>query len=329
MPCKLEQKDIGTFPGVTLFTKRTAHCMKATAIYLPPKHVTSATKFDVVIWLHGFYVKDHEFLFRNDPARLREQVRDSGRDVVLVAPFLGYEYADGDSFAGNYIVKDLATPKWGERYLEEILGGLANFLAPVSGSPPQLQVGKLIIACHSGGGNAMRNLVGSLGKYQSNLKACWGFDCLYGARAQPDDATFWYQWLSGQNGCALEIIYGPSTLPQSVKLDLIGRGLATTDGNRAQAQRPALKNLTVSLGHYDMFPAFGQMVRVNDLDPAYVDRFMLPQVADDVPLRHKPTLQHGEFLRQAISNVREAFPFPKDIHYMIARGGFFSRLSKL
>ena len=325
MACELEQNDIGAFPGVTLFTKRTAPGMKPTAVYLPPKHATASTKFDVVIWLHGFYVRNPEFLFHNDPARLREQVRDSGKDVVLVAPFLGYEYADGDSFAGNYSVKDLATPKWGEQYLSEILGALANFLGP-STSLPQLQVGKLIIACHSGGGGAMRNLVGTLGKYQSNLNACWGFDCLYGVKAQPDDATFWYNWLSSQSGCKLEIIYGPTTLSQSVKLDLMGRGLATIEGNRAQIQRPALKNLNVSLGHYDAFPAFGQMVRVNDLDPAFVDRFMIPQVADQPRLSQK---QNGEFLRQAISNVREAFPFPKGIHYMIARGGFFSRLSRL
>ena len=174
----------------------------------------------------------------------------------------------------------------------------------------------------------MRNLVGTLGKHQSSLKACWGFDCLYGARAQPDDAMFWYQW-AGQNSCELEIIYGPSTLPQSVKLDLMGRGLATTEGNKTPVQRPALKNLNVSLGHYDSFPAFGQMVRVNDLDPAFVDRFMIPQVADDAALKRRPRPQQGEFLRQAITNVRDAFPFPKDIHYMIARGGFFSRLSKL
>ena len=325
--CELEQKDVNAFPGVTLFTKRQAPGMKPTAVYLPPKHPTAATKFDVVIWLHGFYVKNHEFLFHNDPARLREQVRDSGKDVVLIAPFLGYEYAVGDTFAGNYSVSDLATANWGERYLEEILGALARFLGLSSTSIPQLQIGKLIIACHSGGGNGMRNLVGSLGKYQGKLTACWGFDCLYGANARPDDATFWYQWLSGQSGRALEIVYGPSTLPQSVKLDLIGRGLATTDGNQTQPQRPALKNLSVSLGHYDLFPAFGQMVRVNDLDPAFVDRFMIPQVADQP--RHKPAPQRGEFLQHAISNVRSAFPFPKDIHYMIARGGFFSRLSKL
>jgi hypothetical protein len=156
--CELEQKDAKSFPGVTLFTKRLAPGMKPTAVYLPPKHVSAATKLDIVIWLHGFYVKDHEFLFHNDPARLREQVRDSGKDVVLVAPFLGYEYAVGDTFAGNYSVKDLATSNWGERYLEEILGALAQFLGGSSTSIPQLQIGKLIIACHSGAGNGMRNL---------------------------------------------------------------------------------------------------------------------------------------------------------------------------
>jgi hypothetical protein len=103
-----------------------------------------------------------------------------------------------------------------------------------------------------------------------------------------------------------------------VKLDLIGRGLATIDGNRAQQQRPALKNLNVSLGHYDAFPAFGQMVRVNDVDPALVDRFMIPQVADQPRLNDKTGPKHGQFLQHAISNVRDAFPFRKDIHYMIA-----------
>lgn len=77
---------------------------------------------------------------------------------MLVAPFLGYEYAVGDTFAGNYSVKDLATSNWGERYLEEILGALARFLGGSSTSIPQLQIGKLIIACHSGAGNGMRNL---------------------------------------------------------------------------------------------------------------------------------------------------------------------------
>jgi hypothetical protein len=327
MRCELEEDHIGNFPGVTLFTKGTAHCIKPTAVYLPPNPAARGNMLDVVIWLHGFAVRDHKFLFRNDPARIREQVRDSNKNVVLIAPFLGYEYSVGNGFAGNYNVKDLATRNWGERYLNEVLAAISHFQVPDLKSPPQLQINKLVIACHSAGGNGMRNLVGSLGRYQSNLKACWGFDCLYDGSGPPDHATFWYRWLSGPKARPLDIIYGPDTLPQSVKLDLMARGLATPEGNKAEPRRPALKNLNVSIGHYDAFPAFGQMVKVNDLDPSFVDRFMIPPAADGAPSMHKPWPQ-GKFLQQAIANVREAFPFPKDIHYMIARGGFLDRLSK-
>ena len=93
MRCELEEDDIGTFPGVTLFTKATAHCIKPTAVYLPPKSAASSNMLDVVIWLHGFFVRDDKFLFRNDPVRIREQVRDSNKNVVLIALFLGFEYA--------------------------------------------------------------------------------------------------------------------------------------------------------------------------------------------------------------------------------------------
>jgi hypothetical protein len=328
VPCELEEDDIGTFPGVTLFTKRASRCIKPTAVYFPLKHVASSKKLDVVVWLHGFFVKDYKFLFHGDRARIREQVRDSSKDVVLIAPFLGFEYSVGNSYAGNYSVNDLATPKWGERYLDEILTAISQFQSPDVKPPPLLQIGKLIIACHSGGGNGMRNLVGSLGKYQANLTACWGFDCLYGALANPDDATFWYKWASRTNTSTVDIVYGPSTLAQSVKLHLMGLGLATAEGNRAEPSRPAVNNLNVSIGHLDVFPAFGQMVKVNDLDPAYVDGFMIPAEPGGTGLKRKGK-SPGDFVKAAIKNVKDAFPFPDDIHYMIARGGFLSRLSKL
>jgi hypothetical protein len=327
VPCELEQTDVGTFPGVTLFTKRGAQCIRHTAIYIPRKSAASG-KINVVLWLHGFYVEDHRFLFHHDPARIREQVRDSNKDVVLVAPWLGHEFATRHSFAGNYSVKDLATPKWGKRYLNEVLEAISDFRAAGSRSPLPLEVDSLVIACHSAGGTAMRNLVGSLGKYEPSLRACWGFDCLYGANAEPDDATFWYRWLSKSNGRTLDIIYGPSTLPQSVKLDLMARGFATAEGDKAEPRRERLENLRVTVGLYGVFPAFGQMVGVNDLDPAFVDRFMIPRVAD-VAAIDTGKARHGEFLRMAISNVRKAVPFPEDIHYMIARDGLLDRLSRV
>jgi hypothetical protein len=42
----------------------------------------------------------------------------------------------------------------------------------------------------------------------------------------------------------------------------------------------------------------------------------------------KKAMESGDFLRQMIRNARD-FPFPEDIHYMIARGGFLSRLGTL
>ena len=101
------------FPAGRCSARKATHCIKPTAVYLPPKREGSGNKFNVVIWLHGFYVRNHKFLFRNDPARLREQVRNSNKDVVLIAPFLGFEYAVGKSFAGNYSVDDLAHGKMG------------------------------------------------------------------------------------------------------------------------------------------------------------------------------------------------------------------------
>jgi hypothetical protein len=41
-----------------------------------------------------------------------------------------------DSFAGNFSVKDLAAPKWGERYLDEILGALAKYLGSAFRAKP-------------------------------------------------------------------------------------------------------------------------------------------------------------------------------------------------
>jgi hypothetical protein len=106
----------------------------------------------------------------------------------------------------------------------------------------------------------------------------------------------------------------------------MGRGLATPEGNKAEPPRPALKALNVSIGHYGAFPAFGQMVKVNDLAPSFVDSLMIPPTVGRTPFKHKP---HGEFLQQAITNVRNAIPFPEDIHYIIARDGFLDRLNKL
>ena len=324
MPCELQQDHVKTFPGLTLFSKPGSHCMKPTGVYLPDKHVATKNALDVVLWLHGWYVTSHKQLFHSDDASVRQQVLSSGKDVVLVAPFLGTKRGKDDPHA-DYDVSDLKTAKWGELYLNEVLKALARFQNP--SSPPNLDINSLVIASHSGGGEGMRYLVGTLGKYQAKLKECWGFDCLYHTSTTPvpDDATFWYNWLQGKDARPLYIVYGPSTLPQSVKLDLMGRGIATSLGNKADPPGPKINDLHVSIGHYDAFPFAGQMVQVKNID-ALVDDLMSKSPPGATRPAKPAKAKDGDFVKQAANNLSANFAFVYDIHYFIARSGFLSRL---
>jgi hypothetical protein len=324
MACELTKEDIDTFPGVTLFSK-SGNCLKPTGVYIPPAHAESANTLNVVIWLHGFYVNDHRYLFHGDPAQPRRQVLDSGRDIVLIAPFLGHAYVDADgNVLGNYNVSDLGRAKWGESYLDGVLGGLARAQNPSSASPLSIQ--NLFIACHSGGGSAMRKLVGTLGKYQSKLKECWGFDCLYQTTA-PDDATFWYDRTSGKDGCPLYVYFGPSTIRQSVKLDLMGRGQATREGNRANPPRPRIDDIHVTIGHYEAYSFGGQTTKVSNYIGSVVDDLMTrPVPIRGGPPAKPPKPKDGDFVETAARNLKANYIFPDDVHYFIARAFFLSRL---
>jgi hypothetical protein len=237
---------------------------KPTGIYIPPGVNLDHGVVDVLIWLHGWYVTDVEKLLTKDRAAVRQQVLASGKRVVLVAPWLG-EGGKGDK--STYNTKDIAG-HWGERYLDQVLGALSVMRDPrtdqppwkrtspsnvglsrASDYPPGLRLRRLAIACHSAGGVPMRKLVDTLGRYKANLRECWGFGCLYKTSADPDDdATFWYNWVTGKNGRPLYISYGTSTVPQSVKLYLMGQGLVDRTGGRRVPEGPEVMPLTVSLG---------------------------------------------------------------------------------
>ena len=176
----------------------------------------------------------------------------------------------------------------------------------------------------------MRKLVGTLGKHRPKLQECWGFDCLYGANAKPDDATFWYQFVSGKDGRPLYIVYGKSTARQSVKLYLMGKGRADALGNKVDPPGPPLNNLHVAIGHYLTVPYMGQNVSV-DITDAQVDKLINqpPASAKQPAKAAKP--QDGDFVKQAVSNLRGNHIFMDEIkgfelHYYIAREFFCLRL---
>jgi hypothetical protein len=320
MACKLVPDPKDTFPGTTLYSPPRSSCPKQTSVYRPP-NAAKTNKLNVIVWLHGFYVNGDRFLFQLDDVMVRQRVLSSGRDVVLIAPYLGYGYFDknGDP-AGDFDTSDLGTPKWGENYFTEVLKGIAKDIDPKS--PPDLDIKNLILACHSGAGSGMRGMVDTLGKFLPVLRECWGFDCLYG-RGDPrkgiiDDANFWFNHSSSAR--PLFIFFGPTTIPQSVKLLLMGKGLADGKGNRFSPPGPGRPDIHVAVGRYDAFPLAGQMVEVGSKVDAFADSLLTPPpLPTTTPAPRAPRPPDGDFVRKIADNFDAKFAFPPGIHYTIAR----------
>src|SRR3954464_5147189 len=187
--CKFEDKSSG---GGTTFLSVRGTCSKDTGVFLPKPHF-QGEKFDVLLWFHGFYVKDIPALFSSDGTKVRDIVRASGKDLVVIAPHMGFvepvTFAGKSGFASNNT--GMGGGKACEQYLNEVLDALASVLPPRPKSQARNQddtdsasvdINNLYIGCHSGGGTAMKSIVkgDSLGSYKSKLKQCWGFDCVYG-----------------------------------------------------------------------------------------------------------------------------------------------------
>jgi len=312
-------------PGMTLFSdSRLGQWSKQTAIYVSPGVDFDSGVVNVVLWLHGYFVKGAEQLFLKDRSRLREQVLASRKDVVLVAPWLGFG-EQGNNAAFYAGVGDLKGG-WGESYINQVLDALrpnpAKYLrsnltleglTQYTDTRPLLRLGKLVIACHSGGGAGMRNLVGALGRYTKNLAECWGFDCLYGQRPT-DDATFWYNWAIGGNGRPLHIYYGAGTAPQSVKLDLMGQGYANDKGQLRNPEGPDVQRVNVTLAVPNGRPIY-DLMGIEDLL--------------DMPAPKRPPTARDNFVAKATDNLIRNTHWPAEgmeFHYAIARDGLRLRL---
>jgi hypothetical protein len=169
--------------GWTAFAEKADAPGKDTGVYLPPNHPFDKGTVDVVVWFHGFYVSDARDLMHpdgNKEMKLRDSVLRCGKDVVLVAPYLGP--------TGSLSLGPLGAGDGLQDYLAAVLDGLVRFRKSVSaGASPSLQLGSLILAGHSAGGAQMRDAAKHLGNLAGNLKECWGFDCFYD--------TLWPDWV--------------------------------------------------------------------------------------------------------------------------------------
>jgi hypothetical protein len=167
--------------GFTGFAEKDDAPIKNTAVYLRPNHAFHNGKINVVLWFHGFYVEDVRDLVQPVNAgmemNLRDSVRNSNKDAVLIAPWLGLKTS---SATGSLALGSLGEGTGCQAYLDQVIDGLLRFRQSMSKEASSvLEIGNLIIAGHSAGGALMKDASKHLGTYKDKVKEYWGFDCFY------------------------------------------------------------------------------------------------------------------------------------------------------
>jgi hypothetical protein len=199
--------------------------IKPTVAYVKGTPAAHADAVTVIVWFHGFFVDNRGTIFKDKQVKLLDNLKACPIDeLIFIAPFMGDVHSvfvldennqkiplrdkAGNIKPNQFQTKTVGSPdyrdaeagigKAADSYLAKVLEGLASFLdskgQALTGSDGKPRTGftikNLILACHSGGGVAMRAFVGGLGTTNTAaLKGCWCFDCLYGG----DDADFWFK----------------------------------------------------------------------------------------------------------------------------------------
>jgi hypothetical protein len=136
-----------------------------TGLFIPSGY-RHQPEVDLIIYLHGFKPRSGLTIDRYWNTRafpywpLRERLNDSGKNVVLVAPTLGDRSQSGR----------LTKPGGLDAYIARVLSAPAAY----AGGSKQPRLGKLILACHSGGGWPVRRLALSNNRTAQHIQECWG-----------------------------------------------------------------------------------------------------------------------------------------------------------
>ena len=234
-----------------------SYFIRETVAYVKGAPATHADAVTVIVWFHGFYVPKRGALFndlKGKEVKLLANLKSGPiKELIFIAPFMGYvqeakEFVLDEKkqkiplrdkkkniIPGEFLQRNIGSPQYrgvesqlgkaADDYLAKVLEGLANFLdskgqalKASDGKPASVfTIKNLILACHSGGGVAMRAFVGGLGKNNTAaLKGCWCFDCLYGG----DDPAFWFN--RGANAAPFYAYYWGTAAKAKRLLELMG-----------------------------------------------------------------------------------------------------------
>ncbi len=166
---------------------------KMTGIFIPRGFRPGPT-VDVLVYLHGHNNQVADFFWdvhREPNHPFRELLNQSGKNVILVVPSLGWR-----SEAGR-----LTRPGGFDAYMDQVVAAIHAY-APSLGRP---RIGNIILAGHSGGGKPLRQIASGGGRYAALIRECWGFDCTYSS----GDPQGWAQWARSHPAGRVFIYYHP------------------------------------------------------------------------------------------------------------------------
>jgi hypothetical protein len=180
----------------------TAGAKQKTGVFVP-ESVKGQTKVNMIIYLHGnkvrvvhdeYTIEEIWGLAHEDKSTrlvfpLREELSDSKKPFILVAPTLG-KYEEGIADLGNNV----------DVYLNQVMEGLHEHAADIFPAVPQ--VGDIIVAGHSGAGGSMLKVASNTNNYKDNVKEIWGFDTLLNGTEEN-----WRNWALGHSKTAKVYVY--------------------------------------------------------------------------------------------------------------------------
>jgi hypothetical protein len=163
---------------------------------------------DIIVYLHGHKtsfpstsIQGYWNAAANPQWALREGLNDSGKNAILVAPTLGPKSQAGTLVSGGGF----------DAYLDRVMSGAVSKGLVEEGT----QARNIILSCHSGGGLPMRTIANGSDRLASQIRECWGFDCLYNT----GDASIWTRWAKADPGFRrLYVYFLGSTVTQSTLL---------------------------------------------------------------------------------------------------------------
>jgi hypothetical protein len=168
-----------------------------------PTAASTAPKLDVIVYLHGhmlprcgtpsqdFETFGMDFYLRSKLfKRMRPELNASGHAAILIAPamhpFVGAK-GSGPDRHGNLDEKGKF-----DFLITQVFKQLETLGAITSGA----RIGNIVLAAHSGGGSAMRAILAAKNTLRPKIRACWGFESLYG------DLTPLVDWLAADAATA-------------------------------------------------------------------------------------------------------------------------------